>query len=241
MPFTRSRLICSCGVVAASASAAVCAWLFWKSHEPVYAGKTLSAWADELCKLDRLSNIVSTARPQVRAMRAIGTNAIPWLTDELIRPAPLAWRINQLLDKQSVIKYRLPTTAPFPYWHQLRARAGFWALGEIAEPAIPKLASLLEREPEFAPSALAGIGARALPALEKCLTNTRPYHASSGPQAKLPGSPIGGLYVAIDLGRISRSEAAYLLPTIRVWYEQNTNRDAAYWARGVLERMNAQN
>jgi hypothetical protein len=47
---------------------------------------------------------------------------------------------------------------------------------------------------------------------------------------------MGGLYVAIDLGRISRSEAAYLSPAIRAWYLQKTNSDAAYWARG-LERM----
>jgi len=177
--------------------------------------------------------MVSTSRPQVQAMRAIGTNAIPWLMDELIKPVPLAWRINQLLDKQGVLKYRVATAPPYPYWHQLRARAGFWALGELAEPAIPRIVSLLQREPEFAPSALAGIGAPALPALEWCLTNAGPYHTSRRSKATLPGSAIGGLYVAIDLGRISRSEAAYLWPTIRAWSLQKTNSDAAYWAHGL--------
>ena len=46
-----------------------------------------------------------------------------------------------------------------------RATAGFQALGDLAEPAIPDLLTLVEKSPGFVPSALAAIGPAAVPAL----------------------------------------------------------------------------
>ncbi len=53
--------------------------LRWGESEdgPVYSGKPLSVWADEVCALNHLSNVINTNHPEVRAVRAIGTNAIP--------------------------------------------------------------------------------------------------------------------------------------------------------------------
>lgn len=201
----------------------------------MYGGKPLSAWVDEMCALNHLANVVNTNHPEVRAVRAIGTNAIPWLLSELVKAPALPGRDNQtnLAHRVSDTNSPFATNAQF---HQLRARAGFWALGELGAPAIPNLVSLLEQEPEFAPSALAGIGPPALPALERCLTNVPPHIGRNDPRAHSVGSAIGGLYVALDTGRISKSEAAYLLPTIRGW-AHGTNRDAAYWADGVLKEL----
>jgi hypothetical protein len=81
--------------------------------------------------------------------------------------------------------------------HQLRARCGFWALGEVAEPAIPSVVRLMERQPEFASSALAGIGTPALQALHHCLTNIPLNISSKDPRAGLAADTIGSLYVAM--------------------------------------------
>ena len=198
--------------------------------------KRLSDLADELRKLDRLDKIADTNRPQVQAMRAFGTNAIPWLEGELRKPRLLRWQLNHLLDKQNVIKYRFPVRTD-PYTHQQRAMCGFWAIGETARPAIPSLVGLLERRPGFAHSALAVIGAPALPALEHCLTNISPHTAPNGPDS-IGALVMGDLYVAIDVGRISTAQAAYLLPTIQAWSQQKTNASTAYWANGMLEKFN---
>jgi hypothetical protein len=202
----------------------------------VCSGKRLSVWAEEVRNLNRLANIVNTDHPAVRAMRAIGTNAVPWLLGELKKPPQGWWQLNQILGKQAFIKYRFPVPADANK-HQPRARCGFWALGEMAAPAVPTLVGLLDRQPEFAPSALAGIGAPALPAIQHLLTNSPPYLASNLRHASSQGNAIGSLYVAIDLGRISRSEAAHLMPMIQAWAQQETNGLASYWANGVVREF----
>jgi hypothetical protein len=195
---------------------------------PTYQGKSLSAWADDVLSLNHLSNVANTNYLQVRAIRAIGTNALPWLLTELAKGAE-----TDPVGKEQVAQLKLPEGSEAIY-HQLRARACFWALGEEGAPAIPGLQHLLTQQPEFAPSALAGIGTPALVALEQCLTNSAPHDAPAEPRGRIVGSALGGLYVAIDTGRISRPAAAHLLPEVRRWAAQEKNRDAAYWANGVI-------
>lgn len=189
---------------------------------PSYAGKSLSSWLDELLVLPHLRETLRTNYSGVRAVRAIGTNAIPWLLSEMTNQSP-------------------PDAAgSLRYMHQARARTGFWALGELAAPAIPKLLDLIEKEPEFIPSALAGIGSLSLSALERCLTNAPhyvpPYLLKEIPRERAAVSALGALCVSIDAGRIAKPDAAYLLPAIRAW-AKDTNREAAYWARCVLEHL----
>ena len=191
-------------------------------REPMYAGKALSSWLDGVAALSHLRQTVNTNYPEVRAMLAIGTNAIPWLLSEMTNQSP-----SGAGDER-------------PYFHQLRARVGFWALGETAAPAIPKLLDLLEEQPEFVPSALAGIGFPSLTALQQCLTNAPhyvpPYLLKKIPRERAAVSALAALFVAIDAGRIAKSDAAYLLPSVRVW-AKDTNREAAYWADGVLREL----
>src|SRR5258708_36040330 len=86
---------------------------------PMYAERPLSAWVDEVAALGR--RVVNTNRAEVRALRAIGTNAIPWLLGEMKKLAP-----PEGLDAHTNI-------------HQPRAIAGFWALSETGAAAIPSL------------------------------------------------------------------------------------------------------
>ena len=190
------------------------------TEDPLYDGKPLSAWVDELPP--KLPKVTQTHRPAVKAVRAIGTNAIPWLLRELTT-TPWTGSDN-------------PTNTQSSYLHQSRARAGFWALGEIGTPAIPSLVELIEQQPDCVPAALAGIGAYGLPALELCLTNVSAEMRPEGAHAHSVVSALGGLFVAIDTDRILTNQAAYLLPTIRFW-TQSTNRTAAYWANGVLGKL----
>jgi len=190
---------------------------------PIYAGKTLSAWFDGVASLSHLQQTpVNTNYPEVCAVRAIGTNAIPWLLGEMTNQLPSGARDER------------------PYFHQLRATAGFWALGETAAPAIPWLLDQLEEQPEWVPRALAGIGLPGLPALQQCLTNAPryvpPYLLKKIPRERGAVSALAALFCAVDSGRIAKSEAAHLLPNVRVW-AKDTNPEAAYWAVGVLREL----
>jgi hypothetical protein len=113
-------------------------WIMALPSEPAYGGKRLSAWLDELSGLGSLhSRAQGTA--QIQAVRAIGTNAIPWLIEDYRhRGTVWEWRLNQLLKKQKLVNYRLRDANDRPY----RATVGFRALGEMAEPAIPELLAL---------------------------------------------------------------------------------------------------
>lgn len=181
---------------------------------PVYDGKPLAAWVDRMLE-SLLGDITYTNRSDVQAVRSIGTNAIPWLLSEL---TATPWRGGS-----NVL-------------HQNRARYGFWALGEIGAPAVPSLVNLVEQQPDAVPSALAGIGVRGLPAIVYCLTNNFVDLRPNGFHAQIPISALGGLFVAIDAKRISTNEAFYLLPLVRTW-TQSTNREAAFWAEGVMEKL----
>jgi hypothetical protein len=186
--------------------------------DPIYNGKALSAWIDELPS--PLSRVTHTNRPDVQAIRAIGTNAIPWLLRQLTASP---WT-------------PVETNSAASYIHQNRTRLGFWALGEIGTPAIPSLVNLIEQQPDAVPSALAGIGAPALPAIEGCLTNVTDDLSLDSPKARSVASALGGLVVAIDAGRISTNRAEYLLPAIRFW-TRSTNHIVAFWARGLSEKL----
>jgi hypothetical protein len=190
--------------------------------EPAYGGKRLSLWLNELCALDSFKQ-AELGRSQILAVRSIGTNAIPWLLAEFRRGGlPWQWELNQLLNKQRLIKYRFLDAD-----HRLyRATVGFRALGEMAEPAIPKLLSLVEAYPGYVPGTLAGIGRPALPALQQCLTNMTLYTNSLGSYAIIPGNTISDIYNATSYGPFSKSDIGILLPAIEAWAQQTTNRQA---------------
>src|ERR1043166_3282614 len=84
-------------------------WRTSSPKEPRYGGRRLSMWLDELCTLDFAKRADPTT-PQVQAMRGMGTNAIPWLLKEFRPHAAWPYKLNQVLNKQGIIKYRFPIT-----------------------------------------------------------------------------------------------------------------------------------
>ena len=190
--------------------------------EPSYQGKKLTAWIDDLSKSNSWQQWDTNTAP-AKAIRAIGTNAIPWLLRDIRHPVhPMEYRLNALLNKQHLVKYRFPDMNA----RLRRASLGFQALGTIAKPAIPDLEKLIEDYPGYVPGILASIGPDALPALQQCMTNTFTYQSSVGPLIPIPGNALGGIHNAINFGRIPKSNAELFLPAARAW-AVSTNRNPA--------------
>ncbi|MBN9689229.1 MAG: hypothetical protein J0M24_03235 [Verrucomicrobia bacterium] len=210
------------------------AWRSAVSAEPSFAGKRLSSWLDELCEFDSLRQQTKGTN-QIAAIRAIGTNAIPWLLRELHQSGGrgnlLRFRLNQFLEKQTLIQWRVRDA----YYRDYRATVGFKALGEIAQPAILELLTMVEANPAFVPGALAGIGRPAVPALMQCVTNTRPYTNQLGVYAAIPGNTISALFNATSLGNFSKADTGIFLPAIQAWAIQTTNMPAQSKAQFFLE------
>jgi hypothetical protein len=197
--------------------------------EPAHGGKKLSAWLDELNAMNFPGQFDPDTKP-AQAVRAIGTNALPWLIHEMGRKgSTVNWRLNQLLARQNIVKYRL-----LDHDNRLRrACMGFAGLGPIAQPAIPDLMKLLAVNPGYVPSALADIGPPAIPALHQCLTN---YYSLNGPVGRLvpiPNNTIAAIFNTIQGGRLSKSNAALFLPAVKAW-SQSTNRNPAIYNASIM-------
>lgn len=206
--------------------------------EPAHDGKRLSAWLDELSAMPFPGECDPNTRP-AQAVRAIGTNAIPWLLHELRADGgTLKWRINQLLGHQTFIKFRFTD----PHTRLRRACMGFAALGPIAEPAIPTLLKLVEDKPGYVPTALAYIGPPAIPALQQCLTNYYSCDSSVGRIVPIPNNTIAAIFNAIQARRLSNSHAALFLPAVKAW-AQSTNRNPALYdsTRMFLQQFDSTN
>ena len=202
--------------------------------EPVYQGVTLSAWLDQVTATPGSPMITDTNNPAVIAVRAIGTNAIPFLMRDLeARDNPFVHRLEQLMLKQKVIKVRFWGAAE----RRNRALGGFRALNTIGAPAIPALVSLVETNPGYIPAVLAGIGRPALPALAQCLTNDTVYQTPFGPFRFIPGNTIEALRSGITLDSLRTRDVEPLLPVIRSWAVQSTNGHAALEANRFLNEL----
>ena len=196
--------------------------------EPVHAGKKLSAWLDELSAMTFPRECDPDTKP-AQAVRAIGTNAIPWLLHQLSarQGGALKWRLNQLLARQTFIKFRFEDS----HTRLRRAVMGFAALGPIAEPAIPSLLKLIEEgETGYSPTALAYVGPPAIPALQQCLTNYRSWNTSYGRVVPIPANTIPAIFNSIQARQLSNSHAALFLPAVKAWVQSlSTNGNPAVY------------
>jgi HEAT repeat protein len=117
------------------------------SHEPVYEGKKLSAWLEDMQPVIFYAYTVYPNAGGVageraeNAIREIGTNGIPRLLRE-IHTKELPWKklLVRLAAKQSHFKVAFRTAAA----RRGRAAAAFQALGPAADAAIPALVALLD-------------------------------------------------------------------------------------------------
>jgi len=140
---------------------------FFIPGEPAHQGKPLSAW---LADLDlESSHSTDTA---VYALRAIGTNSFPWLT-QMLRAKDPVWKqaVLSFNTRQSFL--RIPVTPASVV--QNRAIQGYIALGNVAKDNVPALIQILDSEPSpqirsCVAAALGGIGPEAkaaIPALSR--------------------------------------------------------------------------
>jgi len=160
----RTVILILSGLVAAACLLAA----LLRPREPVYQGKALSDWLEEV---NRAGSLNKTG-PASNAIRAMGTNALPFLLAHIEHEEPaLKIHLAKLAQKQSLIK--LGFLEPDP----LRCPS-VWALKELgaeASPLIPDLIKLLEDDAGSTRSArswwggmgLWAIGAESRPALER--------------------------------------------------------------------------
>lgn len=183
--------------------------------EPSYEGKLLSEWIDELIARDKeyLGLIDSE---QAKAIRKIGSNALPWLLHEIragYGPWKLDHKVNRLLEKQSFTGFRFSDAMT----RKKRAICGFRSLGPLAASAIPDLLSLAEVQTDWVTSALAGIGTPAIPALRKCVTNTLVFNTARGPIVPLPRSTLAAVGNGYRYRRLTLDEVRSFLPEAHAW------------------------
>jgi hypothetical protein len=143
---------------------------FSSDSEPEYEGKSLSGWCEQ---------IIEKHPPDEKAMRAvrsIGTNAIPWLLKDLnAKGHAWHWKANQILEKQKLVKWRFPDVDR----QVRRACWGMFALGDMAKHTIPELERMLVETPGYVPWVLVGMGHEAVPSICRALTNGHQYVESN--------------------------------------------------------------
>jgi hypothetical protein len=180
------------GIAALALGVAI--WQSSRPNEPVYQGKTLSAWLKQLPAYRVNSRGVTWAPLMVNpstkdelaaeeAVRRIGTNALPVLLQKIQAQDGLRTKTDQVMgwarglyqrwiSRQSPGQFQMvrggnpPTKADELHWDGGR---GLYALGRMAAPAIPELVVLLNSgDNSKAPAAayaLSGMGPEGLAAL----------------------------------------------------------------------------
>jgi len=125
-------------------------WSAFRSTEPEYQGKKLGVW---LWELEVSPDTISPAwKESVQAIRAMGTNAIPWLLTSL-QARDTQLKLRTLSWVQDTLELDLGDA--LAEVQKRRALAGFRILGRNAESAIPQLAALVSTaDPETAASSL---------------------------------------------------------------------------------------
>ncbi|EEF60946.1 HEAT repeat domain-containing protein [Pedosphaera parvula] len=145
------------------------AWQVLRPREPVYQGKTLTQWLRQGIG----STNAEDEKLIVKAVTIIGTNALPVLLQKIqATDSPLKLKFISLIERQSLIQLDLPTA----YESRCEAFGGFFILGPLANPAVPKLAELLPYDDDsgFVAFSLAGIGLDGALPLVQALTNSNP-------------------------------------------------------------------
>jgi hypothetical protein len=167
---------------------------FTSKPEPRYQGKPLSWWCEQINK------DMPPDEKAIKAVREIGTNAIPWLVaDVKARSSTVYWRGNQVLEKIRIVRWRFPDA-------NRRGHRGCWgllALGDLAVAVIPELEALLPARGSEVTLALSGMGHEAVPALCRALTNADQYVESNA---------AAHIANAVFLGRMTTNDLNTFVP-----------------------------
>jgi hypothetical protein len=174
----------------------ICVFCFRSAgrKEPVYKGKTLTQWLTQLddgqadgISSSRLPSFSSAQIEAVEGIRAIGTNALPLLMEDIhAHPAEKdTWiQLNRKLDRFTMNHFgrRSLNLADVTSEDRIRWRAaqGLSALGPLAKPAVPELSRLLftnyfHSSIKEAAYALAGIGPEGIGVLTNAIQPTNEW------------------------------------------------------------------
>ena len=194
------RLTLAC-LSAAGLALAGLAIHFLLPGETVYHGKRLSAWVADLHP-----RVVEAKQQEAElALRAIGTNAVPYLLELLQHQEPRLLRGLRDFSQRTKTFLRMPSELELPWVavveRDLQLNAAFAALGPSARPALPALTNLLLR-PEttaVAASTLARLGSEALGPLTRALES---------PHREVRAAAAGALGTVPD-------DLAHILPALR--------------------------
>lgn len=189
---------------------------------PNYRGKNLYAWEVELRKAqqnysdpERWKKIESATT----AIRAIGTNALPFIMADIRARATIKDRVNNWLAPR-VQFLKLQPRKVEDRWG--RAISGLEALGSVAKPCLPDLIALTHKRVGYTEDALMAIGPDALPAFTNLLIN------SKYPQT---GNLIGAMANSVYSQRIKPEEAAVTLPYLAQVFRSSDTHGGWYAAQ----------
>jgi hypothetical protein len=161
---------------------ALAVW-FWRPREPEWEGKPLSFWLERLAVPwgDSIYDEPATPGEQAayRAIRGMGTNALPALLRRMSQPVPRPWERNVMqvedyLDARGV-RYPWRRVNEQAFLNEAAVFRAFFALGTLADPAVPELRCRLystnETDAVGAAHVLARIGPHGVLAVFAASTN----------------------------------------------------------------------
>jgi hypothetical protein len=191
---------------------------------PVFQGKDLYTWAKELriaqqnySDPDRWKKVEAASA----AIRAIGTNALPFVMADInAHYTEMDRLIAWLAPKAPFLKLK-PVNLADRWERGLRALE---ALGPLARPCLPELVSLASKSSGYIESALVAVGPGSLSSFTNLLaTSTFPR----------TGNLIGALANAVHADRIKPEQAAVALPYIIQVFRSNDSHGRGYAASAL--------
>lgn len=166
-------VLVACGILALAVL-----WQLLRDREPSYQGRTLSEWVEQAGP----AYLWNDSDEQVKAVRAIGTNAIPTILDWIsYEPSPLRKKMAELAE---TLPFGIrPDSISFAEERADRAVTVFHILGPRAQAAIPELTRLALTAPDQRRAvrciiALTHLGPEALPSALALVTNSPPHTRS---------------------------------------------------------------
>ena len=174
----RRRILLVLAMAAVAAAVALC----WPRgpKEPVFEGKRLGH-----CLSQALTTGTPKAQDQAeRAVKAIGTNALPWLMSEFTRPySKSSSAFNRWVQRNTRWKYRFHGDEK----RMRRAAHGIHWLGSNAAPALPVLYTYFTDpvRARHAAYAMTGTGELSLPYVQQAIASTNTELARVGTLAMM--------------------------------------------------------
>lgn len=171
-PFNHHRSTSRSGkILLALGTAAAFLALIWGflPHQPFYRGLRLDQWLDAFNQAGSSVSNSQVNQPASKAIRAMGTNSLPYLLKHLLHhDSILAQKFFDLAARQHLFK--LPVHQDYPYYAP--SVFALTILGPEARPILPALSKAARASSNEALFAMLAFGTNAIPALESVCLST---------------------------------------------------------------------